>query len=154
MKNFKLFGGESIVDFDDYIRTYKKNNPDIEIYVGTDSSQIGNMTSYATAIVFYHPGKGAHVIFSRGKENRVHDIFTRLWKELEYTKTTADKIQSALNIIDEKIVILDLDVNPSEMHGSNVVYSAGVGYLKGFGYKVRTKPNAWSASCAADLLCK
>jgi predicted RNase H-related nuclease YkuK (DUF458 family) len=54
----------------------------------------------------------------------------------------------------QKTVICDLDLNPSKNHKSNMVYDAGVGTIKGNGFRVRTKPHAWVASCAADLLCK
>jgi len=35
-----------------------------------------------------------------------------------------------------------------------MVYEAAVGYLTGLGFRVRCKPHAWAASCAADLNCK
>ena len=53
-----------------------------------------------------------------------------------------------------KLVDIDLDFNPNKKWGSNVVHDSAVGMLKGCGFRVRTKPRAWAASCAADLLCK
>ena len=56
--------------------------------------------------------------------------------------------------INEKLVTCDLDLNPNPYWKSNMVHDTGVGVIKGSGFRCRTKPNAYSASCAADLICK
>lgn len=53
-----------------------------------------------------------------------------------------------------KPIICDIDLNPNNLYKSFMVYDTGVGTLKGSGFRVRSKPNAWAASGAADLLCK
>jgi predicted RNase H-related nuclease YkuK (DUF458 family) len=37
---------------------------------------------------------------------------------------------------------------------SNQLHPTAVGYLVGNGFRVKTKPFAWAASCAADLICR
>ena len=204
MKEFKLFGGKIIEDVGQYAIDYIKKNAvdhsEIIIYIGTDSKQLRKHTMYATAIAFYHVGKGAHIIFNRTKIPKVKDLFTRLYNEVEMTRRTAEALNKDLvgnyhfrwtdaniwvevggykvesmknadkengtNLLGElvkkynddlkhqKLITCDLDLNPSKMHKSNMVHDAGVGALKGNGFRVRTKPNAWCATCAADLLCK
>lgn len=159
MKNFKLFGGQELENLGEYLRDYYAQYPDIKIYVGTDSAQHGKVTKYATAISLLHPGKGVHVVFKRVSIRRERDMFTRLWNEVEYTREVADYVHETLKDIfphgeDERIPVIHLDFNKEPRHRSNVVHDLSVGYMKGFGYKVFTKPEAWTATFVADMLVK
>lgn len=171
MNKFKLFGGEMIPDLGEYLRTYISKEKNCKIYVGTDSAQRGAHTYYATAVCLYDEKvkKGVHVVFTREKEPRVRDTFTRLWGEAERTKNVAEYIDKELEgyaLRDYnygKLCVIDLDFNPSPTHKSHGIfrenkshsaYKACVGWLEGEGFKVRSKPDSWAASCAADLLCK
>jgi hypothetical protein len=49
---------------------------------------------------------------------------------------------------------VDLDINSNKKYKSFIAHDAAVGMIKGYGFVVRTKPDAWAASAAADLLCK
>jgi predicted RNase H-related nuclease YkuK (DUF458 family) len=198
MKEYKLFGGKIIEDVGQYAREYIKNNcidhSEIIVYVGTDSKQLRKQTMYATAIAFYHIGKGVHVVFTREKIPKVKDLFTRLYNEVEMTRRCAEQLNKELTghyyfrwtteniwveiggvkaerlkndgklqeLVDkfnldlkhQKLITCDLDLNPSQMFKSSMVHDTGVGVLKGNGFRVRTKPDSWVASCAADLLCR
>lgn len=187
MKGFKLFGGNQIKNVGEYILDYVAKYPEIMIFVGTDSVQLRKNTLYATAIVLYHPGNGAHVIFKRHILPKIKDLYTRLWNEVEYTKKVAGFLNKNLEgkykfiwtkdtlrqyknmnrmpsdhelneanekLKFEKLIFVDLDFNSSENHKSYIVHDAAVNLFKSLGYRVRTKPKAWAASCAADLVCK
>lgn len=187
MESFKKFGGEHVRDVGQYVLDYVTQYPETMVFIGTDSTQLRKQTLYATAVMLYHPGGGAHIVFKRDRVPKIKDLFTRLWKEVEIVKEVAEYIDSTLkgkykfewtkdtlreynNMLRmptdkeleeannklqiERLVFVDLDFNPSENHKSNIVHDAGVGTLKGHGFRVRTKPTAWAASCAADLVCK
>lgn len=62
---------------------------------------------------------------------------------------------------DYKLIDIHIDFNPSEMcksnrgvsiNKSNLTYRSFVPWLRGMGYRVWAKPNAYAASSAADLL--
>jgi uncharacterized protein len=157
MENFKLFGGQELKDLGKYLKDYYALHPDIQIFVGTDSAQHGKFTKYATAVAMVHPGKGVHVVFQRFNIRRERDMFTRLWNEVEYTREIADYVHESLKDVyvhDEntKIPIVHLDFNKSPKHKSNMVHDVSIGYLKGYGYKVETKPEAWCSTFCADML--
>ena len=157
MKDFKLFGGQELEDLGEYLKDYYAKYPDIKIYVGTDSAQHGKVTKYATAVALLHPGKGVHVVFKRVSIRRERDMFTRLWNEVEYTREVADYVHETLKDIyehksDEKIPIIHLDFNKSPKFKSNMVHDLSVGYMRGFGYKVFSKNDAWVATVCADML--
>ena len=60
--------------------------------------------------------------------------------------------RSKYNLVDAH---LDLNPDPGNGHNrSNKVYAAGKGMLEGAGFRTFCKPNAFAASCAADLLVK
>lgn len=180
MKDYKKFGGEILDDLGEYCRKYIKENPEVVVHIGCDSRQLRKKTLYAIVVCFQHPGHGVHVVFKRVKVPKIRDMFTRLWNEAEYSRDLGDYLETELRghytrremeadkllgqeIISEmKLVDVHLDYNPSKARGkSNVVFESAVGLIKGCGYRVRTKqdpesdiPNAWAATCAADLLCK
>ena len=116
MEHFKFFDGSEIENLGDYLLEYYAKYPDIKIYIGTDSAQHGKVTKYATAISLLRPGKGVHVVYKKFSIRKEKDIFTRLWKEAEYTRETADYVHSIMEDVYEhkdnkKIPILHLDFN-------------------------------------------
>lgn len=160
MENFKKIDGESIEDLGGYIREYYLKNPDIKIYVGTDSAQHGKYTKYATAISMLKPGKGVHVIYKKTSIKRVRDIFTRLWKETEHTLEVGEYVHNCLDGIynnnneNKKIPILHLDLNKSPKYKSNIAHDVSIGYLRGYGFEVQSKSDSWCSSFCADMLVK
>ena len=195
MNNWKQFGGFQIEDLGDYCRDYVSKNKDLRIYVGTDSSQKRRYTLYATTVCFVHERAGAHVIFKRDRIPKIarHDLFNRLWKEVElsfevgeYLEKELDgyftrlkpglsrmgplsgakevfngklwvperpNIESTFDYSGYKLVDIDLDFNPNKVCGSNMVHDSGEGFIRGNGYRCRTKPDAYAAMSAADLCC-
>jgi predicted RNase H-related nuclease YkuK (DUF458 family) len=146
---YKKFGNESIDDICLYAKNYLEKYPDVIVYVGTDSKQLRWITLYATTLCFLHPGKGVHIVFERQKIDKVKDLFTRLWIETELS------VKLALNLREHGIEsTIDLDINPSVKYKSNMAHDASIGFVKSHMFVARTKPDAWAASCAADLLCK
>jgi len=157
MKDFKLFGGQELENLGEYLREYYALYPDIQIFVGTDSAQHGKVTKYATAVSLLRPGKGVHVVFNRHNIKREKDMFTRLWNEVEYTREVAEYVHNEMKDIyphkdDEKIPVVHLDFNKQPRHRSNIVHDLSVGYMRGFGYQVFSKPEAWCSTFVADSL--
>lgn len=149
MKKFKLYSGELIHDLGKYISDYMTKFPDTEIFIGTDSKDRYE-TVYVSVVVFRHPNHGAHVIFRRDYEKKSPDLFTKLWREVEKASDLAHYVKNYMP--EGKILTVDLDLNSLKRHASNIAHDAGKGYLVAQGFNVRTKPQAWGASRAADHL--
>jgi len=140
-----------------YTIEYIQKYPNVNVYVGTDSDDNRDATVHATTICFEHPGKGVHVIFKRVhlKRFKLEELNLKLMKEVELSLEIANQLRDAFAENDiYKDITVDCDVNPDNLHNSNCAYNASTGWVIGSGYKVRTKPEAWAASRAADLLCK
>jgi predicted RNase H-related nuclease YkuK (DUF458 family) len=165
MKNFKRFGDIEVEDLGAYVRDYIIKNKDVTIFVGTDSEQYRKHTQFATCVMLYHEGKGAHYVFrkfsaedDKGRKTKIKDLFSRMFAEMMHSYEVAEYLEPILAGYynkrdgDMKLVTVDVDVNPSSRWKSNVAHAAVTGFLRGERYKCRTKPYAWSASCAADLI--
>lgn len=173
---FKKFGGEQIEDLRLYLQKLVTDNPSLHICVGCDSKQMRGSTLYVVAITIHSPlyRNGAHVIFARLRVNKERDDFSRLWKEAEYLVKVAEYAHDALQEVGYvrkklnqtggsmvecndgyfKLVELHVDYNEKSRYLSNKVYNAAIPWLKGLGFKTSGKPDAYAATCAADLKCK
>ncbi len=172
MTDFKLLGGKGIDNLGEYLRKYYIENPNVKFYVGTDSLQNGKYTKYVTTVAMRHPehtdenghfhyGSGVHLVFKKENVTRIRDIFTRLWRETELSYNLANYVHDSLKDIwkqplndNKRIPIVHLDLNEQPKFKSNKVLDASIGYIKGMGFEVHSKPSAWCASVASDWLCK
>ena len=96
MEYFKQFGGNIIEDLGEYCRNYIRKYPDIVIFVGCDSKQMRKRSLFATAICFYHPNNGAHIIFRRDRITKIRDMFSRLWQEAEFSREVSEYLEVEL----------------------------------------------------------
>jgi predicted RNase H-related nuclease YkuK (DUF458 family) len=149
---FYLSNNEKINNLKDYILNYLNNNPEVKLYIGTDSQRKkGGKITYISTICFRHIGKGVHIIHKKYVGKFTKDLFSKLWKELEFSIEIANEINK---YIDRNEITIDLDLNSLKKWESNVAHDAARGYVIGLGYNVRTKPYGWAASRASDHLSK
>jgi len=174
-RKFKKFGGEIIENIIEYLKPLINKGDDMRIIVGCDSQQRRSYTMYALVIVLYDQGlhNGAHVVFMRIREKKEKFIINRLMNESLYSLDLAEYLDGELqgyykmpkfekckysgNIPTKKIEV-HVDVNPNEgknkQNKSNMVYNSIMGMVSSYGFMVKSKPMAYSATYAADLLCK
>ena len=147
---FRSLTNEKVVDLIPYLKEKLSEREDIKIYIGSDSQNIGPKTVYASVIVLHYGNSGAHVLYSKMKIEKVRERFAKLWKEVELSLEIAQYLtENGINA-----TYIDIDLNPDPKYGSNNVLRAALGFAESFGYSVRCKPDALSASYAADRLCK
>jgi predicted RNase H-related nuclease YkuK (DUF458 family) len=134
----------------DYVRAVLDANPGCEIHVGCDSQNYHNHTIYVTALVFRFPGNGGHVIYRKERVNKINDLWTKLWGELERSIELAEFLRHNLRITVKQI---ELDYNSDQHFPSNKLLSAASGYVQSLGYEAKAKPDMLMAAWAADVLC-
>ena len=173
-KKFKKFDGEIIEDIIAYTKNYIKQGEDMRIIVGCDSQQKRGFTLYALTIVFYDQEmhNGAHVVFMRIREKKERELMRRLMNESLYSLDLSEWLDNELKNdykmpkfgkckysgnYPTKRIEVHVDINPYEginkQNRSNMAYHTILGMISGMGFMVKSKPDAFSASCAADLLC-
>ena len=173
-------GNAVISDLSKYIHDYLIANPDRRMFIGSDSNPRTN--KFAVVIAFhtgYENGHGVHYIYNTFRMKRT-DRFNRLFNESKFILEVAEFVETELHdfkssyannlpspyrkalyenenvpkLPNGKFSTLHADVSSDEAHGSFIAYNAIIGYLTGHGYAVSAKPDSWSASCAADAICK
>ena len=127
-----------------------KNYPYVEINIGTDSQNINRQSRYTTVIAYRLGSRGVHYILSKTHVNIIRDMWTRLWKEAEFSVDTAEWLTKKVSIRVE----IDMDYNEDESYKSHKLISAAKGWANSLGYKVNVKPNNQIATRAADYHCK
>lgn len=149
--HFKKWTGKELDNTAQYIKDYIKENPNVEIIIGTDSQNRQNYTKYSTVIVLYNPGHGGHCIFKRWKTPKERIKNVRLLKEVEESLNIANKlIEEGL----PKPKYIDLDINPNPKFKSYEVYQTAKGWVESMGYEVRFKTLAPLVTTAADWIVK
>lgn len=151
---FKKINDESLFELSSYIKEYIELNKEhnVKIYLGTDSQNKSNRTTYATTIVFHIGNTGCHVIYS--KENvpliSVANYWDRLWGEVERS------VKVAIYLRDNNIEIhsIGLDLNSDPNTKSNKLVQSAVGYVEGLGFKAKIKPDILPSIKAADDLAR
>lgn len=135
----------------EYLPEFVKAHPNCEIHVGCDSQNFNQKTTYVTTVVLRYPGKGAHVLYQKIKHPQVKDMWSRLWKEIEYSMEVAQFIQDKCGL---KVHQIDLDFNENPDYASNKVLKAAVGYVQSMGFESKAKPHLLMATWAANSLCQ
>ena len=148
---FKSLGNGKTVDLIPYLKEKLTGRNDISLYIGCDSKNLGNTSTYAIVIVLHYGNSGGHVLFSKMKLDRIRDSFSRLWKEVEMSVEVARYLEE--NGI-QKVKYIDVDLNPDPRYRSNMVLRSALGLIESYGFEARYKPDACAASCVADWICK
>ena len=130
------------------------------IYIGADSERYRGRNDqwyadYTVAIVIHLDSSRGCKVFGkvdteRDFDNRHDRPATRLMNEVY---RAAQMYLDLIDVIDDRHCEVHLDINPDEMHGSSCVIQQATGYIRGMcGFAPKVKPEAFSASYAADRL--
>ena len=128
----------------DYLLLHK--DLDVKLYLGCDSQNKATETIYATTLVFHISDSGCHVIYQKKRMSKITDMWTRLWKETEFSCDVALYLRD--HGIEISTIYLDYNTNPAKK--SNKLVSAAVGYVESLGFKARCKPDLLPGAYAAD----
>jgi predicted RNase H-related nuclease YkuK (DUF458 family) len=150
-KKMAMVNAKNIKDVKGYISDYINTNGEVKLFVGCDSKQSGDFTTYAVSAVLYKKGLGGHVVYFIDKVPRIRDMFVKLWGEVERTKEFLEYLGEDMKPFVEEV---HLDFNPKPIHKSNMVHDAGVGLISSMGYKAIGKYGSWAASYCADRILK
>lgn len=131
-------------------------SPETRIYIGCDSERLLVngvwYADYITAVVIHVNGNNGCKIFGAVERERDYDQRNdkprmRLMNEVY---KIAQLYLELSGVVDLPIEV-HLDLNPSELHNSNIVINEAVGYIRGMCNVIpMVKPRAFAASYAAD----
>lgn len=163
---FKKINGTPIENVEQYVKDWIDKNkieyPYSNIIVGCDSQIHGKRVKYSVVICMHridrmYQGKGAHVISAdvwiKRSKSQLEEMPSKLWREAELALSAAQLIDSKDEMFKKKITV-HLDFNSEKEYPSNIVYDAGIGLIKGMGYKALGKPDSQISSITADKYCR
>ena len=126
-------------------------NPNLKIYIGTDSQSYGDKTIFATCVVYRWSGqRGAHYIYLKDEVPRIKDEYIRLYQEGTKTLDTLAKLEE----LPIKIEGLEFDYADVNKTISSQLVSTFKGWCEGIGQKAVFKSGEMIATRAADKLVK
>jgi uncharacterized protein len=145
------------IDLEEVKEFISKQTPETKIYIGCDSERFKIdkvwYADYITAIVVHMNGNNGCKLFGEVHRERDYDqkqnrpryrLMNEVYKASELYLKLAD-------VLEGRDVEVHLDINPSELHGSNCVINEAIGYIRGTCNVVPLiKPHAFAASYAAD----
>lgn len=134
-----------------------RQSPQTKIYIGCDSERviINNQwyADYTLAVVIHIDGKHGCKIFGEVIRERDYDqkVSRPRYRLMNEVYKISDLYLRLSDVIIDRNVEVHLDINPSELHGSNCVINEAIGYIRGTCNVIpMIKPKAFAASCAAD----
>jgi len=133
------------------------SSSETKIYLGSDSERFRKdgvwHARYTTVVVVHIDGCHGCRIFGKSEVERDFDAkkdkpSMRLMNEVYKVSQMFIDLQE---VLEDRYVEVHIDINGQKEHGSNVVMSQAIGYVKGMtGLTPKIKPEAFAASYAAD----
>ncbi len=147
-------------DIEEVKEFIRSSSSTTSIYIGADSERYRGRddqwyADYTVAIVVHMDSSRGCKVFGKVDTERDFDKrhdrpATRLMNE---TYRAAQMYLDLIEAIGDRHCEVHLDINPDEMHGSSCVIQQATGYIRGMcGFPPKVKPEAFSASYAADRL--
>jgi uncharacterized protein len=121
----------------------------IKVCIGTDSQVYSSTIGFATVIVFLREGQGGFMYIKSEVRKQEMTIRERMITEVAKSVTLAYELSDVWNRHAIKPEI-HADINTDPAFKSNVALKEAVGYIKGMGYQIRVKPDAFASSSCAD----
>jgi predicted RNase H-related nuclease YkuK (DUF458 family) len=151
-KNWSSGSGKSATLNEVSIQISNHSKKNKKIFIGSDSFIYRNKVSYVTAVCLLTEKKGGRYFFY--KENvpfrRFSTLATRITEEVRRSIELAEYFMNNFNISPDMIE-LHLDVSPfAAKEGTSRLSEMLKGYVQGYGFGCKLKPNAWASQSVAD----
>lgn len=153
---WRRFNGETIQlpikdAVEQVIRQEAAKGVKLKVCVGTDSQVKGDITEFATVIVFLREHCGGFMFIHNEKTTQKFHIKERMLLEV------AKSIDVAYALCDLFIkyhveMEVHADINTSPNFKSNDALKEAMGYILGMGFAFKAKPEAFASSCCADKI--
>jgi predicted RNase H-related nuclease YkuK (DUF458 family) len=138
--------------FEQVCETVSKHSRNNKIFIGSDSFISRNKTCFVTAVCLLtknHGGK--YFLYKDYVPTRQYDVLSvRITEEVRRSIQLAEYFMDSYNILPQNIE-LHLDVSPfAAKNGTSKFSDMLRGYVQGYGFECKLKPNAWASQTVAD----
>ncbi len=142
--------GESIIDEVKKTLIREQNNGNrLKVCIGTDSQVRGNITDFATVIVFLREKRGGFMFIKNDKSHQQFSIKERMLTEVTMSIQVAYEL---CELFDEFKIDMEVhaDINTNPNFNSNLALKEAMGYIMSMGFIFKAKPDAFASSSCAD----
>tara|TARA_B100000212_G_scaffold342150_1_gene327933 strand:+ start:2035 stop:2520 length:486 start_codon:yes stop_codon:yes gene_type:complete len=132
------------------VSSHSKKNQ--KIFIGSDSFVSRQKVCFVTAVCLVSYGRGSRYFFYKesAPAKRYNILSTRITEEVRRSIELAEIFMSEAKMMPEMIE-LHLDVSPFAAKESTSKFSEMLkGYVQGYGFGCKLKPNAWASQSVAD----
>ncbi len=131
------------------IREETEKGHRLKVCIGTDSQVRGNVTEFATVIVFLREKKGGFMFISNDKTTNTMSLKERMIAEVAKSIEIAYILCDLLDAYDVELEV-HADINTDPHFQSNTALKEAMGYILGMGFVFKAKPDAFASSSCAD----
>ena len=153
-KNWTTGTGNKI-DFYDLLRIVRRSTlKGSKVFIGTDSFVASKNICFASAVCLYGGNSPSRYFFFKENISKKQKLYTALVSRI--LEETRRSIEIGCLLIEEynfdsSIIELHLDVSPvSAGNGTSKFSDMLKGYVQGYGFDFRLKPEAWASQSIAD----
>lgn len=134
------------------IRDYIKFAPDqnYRLIIGTDSQLRNGGADFVTAVIIHRIGGGAIYFWQRVIRNKPYVLKQRIYEEALLSLEVANKFLQ--NVVDQNglLKILEIHIDIGQVGPTREIITEVVGMVRGSGFSVKIKPEAFGAAKVAD----
>jgi predicted RNase H-related nuclease YkuK (DUF458 family) len=156
MKIWRKLSGERLLNSLTYeveAAILRERENRLKVCIGSDSQVRGEVTDFATAIVFIREGKGGFIFMNHYKSNIKYSLKERMIKEVSDSIEVAYELCPLLDKFNVELEV-HADINTDPHFKSNVALKEAMGYILGMGYTFKAKPDAFASSYCANKAVK
>jgi uncharacterized protein len=144
----------SFTDLVEELLEFVENEPadTYSVVVGSDSEQGAVETEYISAVVIHRHGRGGRYFWSRKIDKNKATLRERIWQETtlstDLARAILDEFQARGNGFHEVQIHVDI----GEHGPTRELIKEICGFVRGMGFVVEIKPQAYAACAVADKM--
>ena len=150
--NSPTYGQLSFEEVVGKIASYMEEVPDqkYRVVIGTDSQMHNKKEAdFVSALIIHRVGSGGIYFWTREKVSRPYALRERIYEEATRSMALAEEFLQAFK---EQVLEYDLEihVDVGRLGETRAMINEVVGMIRGSGFKVKIKPEAYGAATVAD----
>jgi predicted RNase H-related nuclease YkuK (DUF458 family) len=127
----------------------KNGGHELKVCIGTDSQVKGNLTEFATVVVFIRKGKGGFMYIQPEASTQKFSVKERMLREVAKSIDVAYSLAPLFTHFGVDMEV-HADINTNPAFKSNDALKEAMGYIMGMGFAFKAKPNAFASSSCAN----
>tara|TARA_B100000131_G_scaffold299628_1_gene320292 strand:+ start:247 stop:741 length:495 start_codon:yes stop_codon:yes gene_type:complete len=152
LKKKWISGSGTVHSFDEVSNMVSLHSRGSKIFIGSDSFLTKKRTCFVTAVCLLTKNKGGRYFLYKEylKTNQFNVLSVRITEEVRRSIELAEYFMNTYSILPQNIE-LHLDVSPFGTKNGTSKFSEMLrGYVQGYGFGCKLKPNAWASQTVAD----